>query len=101
MTICNGHEPTLTWPLPQAAARRRRIEPGCLPFIPAGGGPIIACSPDFEDHSPDCAALNPGYGFIKALLRANRTTLDMKQVREYFCLFEGESLLDEILRETV
>jgi hypothetical protein len=72
----------------------------CRSSQPAGG-PIIACSPDFEDHSPDCAALNPGYGFITALLRANRTTLDMKQVREYFCLFEGESLLDEILRETV
>jgi predicted nucleotidyltransferase len=37
---------------------------------------------------------------IRALLRANRATLDMKQVREYFCLFERESLLDDILRET-
>lgn len=37
---------------------------------------------------------------IRALLRANRATLDMAQVREYFRLFEHESLLDELLRET-
>ena len=37
---------------------------------------------------------------IRALLRANRATLDMEQVRGYFRLFERESLLDEILRET-
>ena len=37
---------------------------------------------------------------IRALLRANRAILDMEQVREYFRLFERESLLDEIFRET-
>lgn len=37
---------------------------------------------------------------IRALLRANRGTLDMNQLREYFRLFERESLLDELLRET-
>lgn len=37
---------------------------------------------------------------IRALLRANRTTLDMDEVRSYFRLFEREALLDEILRET-
>lgn len=37
---------------------------------------------------------------IRALLRANRATLDMGQVRGYFRLFERESLLDELLRET-
>jgi predicted nucleotidyltransferase len=36
---------------------------------------------------------------IRALLRANRATLDMEQVRGYFHLFERETLLDEILRE--
>ena len=36
---------------------------------------------------------------IRALLRANRATLDMAKAREYFCLFERESLLDELLRE--
>ena len=36
---------------------------------------------------------------IRALLRANRTTLNMAEVRGYFALFESESLLDEILRE--
>jgi predicted nucleotidyltransferase len=36
---------------------------------------------------------------IRALLRANRGTLDMKEVREYFRLFEREALLDDLLRE--
>jgi len=36
---------------------------------------------------------------IRALLRANRATLDMAQTREYFQLFQRESLLDELLRE--
>jgi len=36
---------------------------------------------------------------IRALLRANRATLDMAQLREYFRLFDRESLLDELLRE--
>jgi hypothetical protein len=35
---------------------------------------------------------------IKALLRANRETLDMNEVREYFRLFDREALLDELLR---
>ena len=37
---------------------------------------------------------------IRALLRANRATLDIGQVREYFRLFEREKLLDELLEET-
>jgi predicted nucleotidyltransferase len=37
---------------------------------------------------------------IRALLRANSAMLDMAQVREYFRLFERESLLDELIRET-
>jgi len=36
---------------------------------------------------------------IRALLRANHQTLDMKAVREYFRLFDRELLLDELLRE--
>lgn len=36
---------------------------------------------------------------IRALLRGNRAVLDMAEVREYFRLFERESLLDELLRE--
>lgn len=36
---------------------------------------------------------------IRALLRANRAALDMKEVREYFRLFQRESMLDELLRE--
>ncbi len=36
---------------------------------------------------------------IRALLRANRATLDMEEVRAYFCLFDRESLLDELLAE--
>lgn len=36
---------------------------------------------------------------IRALLRANRAKLDMKEVREYFELFNREDLLDEFLRE--
>ncbi|MGH8150650.1 MAG: hypothetical protein ACRETB_11840 [Steroidobacteraceae bacterium] len=37
---------------------------------------------------------------IRALLRANRAGLDVTEVREYFRLFERESLLDELLRDT-
>jgi hypothetical protein len=36
---------------------------------------------------------------IRALLRANRTALDMEEVRAYFRLFDRESLLDELVRE--
>jgi len=36
---------------------------------------------------------------IRALLRANRTSLDMGELRGYFRLFEREPLLDELLRE--
>ena len=36
---------------------------------------------------------------IRALLRANRERLDMVQVREYFRLFDRESLLNDLLRE--
>ena len=36
---------------------------------------------------------------IRALLRANRDTLDMEEVREYFRLFDRETQLDELLRE--
>jgi len=36
---------------------------------------------------------------IRALLRANRADLDMAEVREYFLLFNRESLLDELLQE--
>jgi len=35
---------------------------------------------------------------IRALLRANREALDMVQVREYFRLFDRETLLDELLQ---
>jgi hypothetical protein len=35
---------------------------------------------------------------IKALLHANRDSLNINEVREYFILFERESLLDELLR---
>lgn len=34
---------------------------------------------------------------IQALLRSNRASLDMEQVRGYFALFEREHLLDDIL----
>jgi hypothetical protein len=37
---------------------------------------------------------------IRALLRANRETLNMNEVREYFRLFEREPLLDELLNAT-
>lgn len=36
---------------------------------------------------------------IRALLRANRATLNMTEVQGYFVLFERQALLDEILRE--
>lgn len=35
---------------------------------------------------------------IRALLRANRATLDIDEVRGYFHLFDREPLLDELLR---
>jgi hypothetical protein len=37
---------------------------------------------------------------IRALLRANRTTLDLGEVREYFRLFDREAALEELLHET-
>jgi hypothetical protein len=36
---------------------------------------------------------------IRALLRANRDTLNMGEVREYFRLFDREALLDELIGE--
>jgi hypothetical protein len=36
---------------------------------------------------------------IRALLRANRDTVDMQEVREYFELFNRTELLDELLRD--
>jgi len=36
---------------------------------------------------------------IRALIRANRETLNMTEVREYFRLFDREPLLEEILSE--
>lgn len=36
---------------------------------------------------------------IRALVRANRETLDLAEVREYFRIFKHESLLDGILSE--
>jgi hypothetical protein len=37
---------------------------------------------------------------IRALLRANRGTLDTAELRGYFALLDREALLDELLRET-
>jgi predicted nucleotidyltransferase len=37
---------------------------------------------------------------IRALLRANRATLNLSEIREYFRLFEREQLLDELLNAT-
>jgi predicted nucleotidyltransferase len=37
---------------------------------------------------------------IRALLKANRTELDLTEVREYFRLFSRDALLDELLEET-
>ncbi len=34
---------------------------------------------------------------IRALLQANRGSLDMQEVRRYFALFDRESLLDDIV----
>lgn len=36
---------------------------------------------------------------IRALLRANRESIDLGEVREYFKLFDREDLLDELLAE--
>lgn len=36
---------------------------------------------------------------IRALLRSNRQTVDLIQVRDYFRLFEREALLDELLED--
>lgn len=37
---------------------------------------------------------------IRALLRANRATLNLEELREYFRLFGREPVLDELLNET-
>ena len=36
---------------------------------------------------------------IRALLRANRDTIGLAEVREYFSLFQRQELLDELLNE--
>ncbi len=36
---------------------------------------------------------------IRSLLRTNRSTLNMPEVKQYFVLFEREALLDELLAE--
>jgi hypothetical protein len=36
---------------------------------------------------------------IRALLRANKDTLDMQEIREYFRLFNKEQLLDELQQQ--
>ena len=36
---------------------------------------------------------------IRALLRANRDTIDLAEVREYFAVFDRQNLLDEMLNE--
>ncbi|MBX5462117.1 MAG: nucleotidyl transferase AbiEii/AbiGii toxin family protein [Steroidobacteraceae bacterium] len=36
---------------------------------------------------------------IRALLRANRDTIDLGELREYFALFDRQALLDELLNE--
>jgi hypothetical protein len=38
---------------------------------------------------------------IRALLRANRATLDMAEVTEYFRIFNREALLEELLRQSI
>ncbi|MFT4179177.1 MAG: nucleotidyl transferase AbiEii/AbiGii toxin family protein [Thermomonas sp.] len=38
-------------------------------------------------------------GDIRALLRENRDGLNMRELREYFALFEREALLDELIAE--
>jgi len=37
---------------------------------------------------------------IRALLRANRDTMNIAELREYFHLFNRDALLDELLRDT-
>lgn len=36
---------------------------------------------------------------IRALIRANRDTLNLTEVRRYFVMFDRESLLEEVLSE--
>ena len=36
---------------------------------------------------------------IREVLRANRSSLDMREVRRYFALFAREPLLDELLAD--
>ena len=36
---------------------------------------------------------------IRELLRANRGSLDMQQVRRYFAIFDRQSVLDDILTD--
>jgi hypothetical protein len=45
------------------------------------------------------SAPDAGPGDIRALIRANRDTLNLTEVREYFALFDRAGLLEEILSE--
>jgi hypothetical protein len=46
----------------------------------------------------DKALVKLGY-HIRALLRANRNAINMDEVREYFAVFDRQSMLDEMLNE--
>ena len=76
------------------AAEERDTGMGRLRIISAEG--LIAFK--LQAHVNDASRLRD-LDDIRALLRANRTTLDMSAVRRYFQLFEREALLDELIAD--
>lgn len=75
-------------------AEERDTEMGRLRVIGAEG--LIAFK--LQGYVND-AARHRDLDDIRALLRANSSTLDMQEVRRYFALFAREPLLDEILAD--
>ena len=75
-----------------AAAQERETGMGRLRVISAEGLVAFKLQGFVND-----ASRSRDLDDIRALLRANRATLDMQEVRRYFALFDREPLLEELL----
>jgi hypothetical protein len=78
-----------------AGARPRPTSLGPLPVISLEG--LIAFKLQGYVNDPD---RRRDLEDIRGLLRANRATIDLARVRDYFRLFDREALLDELLTST-
>jgi len=79
-----------------ASAREITTSFGVIPVVSAEGLIALKLQAVTNDPTRDQDLVD-----IRALVRANRTSLDTSELREYFVLFGREALLDELLREAV